>query len=65
MLKSKDILNFAATSAAGAFIGYNVSETLKRKKAKRVKEQKIFVSDIVKPRVDPENLDYTKLDFML
>ena len=65
MIKSKDILSFAATSAAGSFIGYNVSESLKRRKAKKIKERKVFVSDIVKPRIDPENLDYTKLDFML
>jgi len=64
-MKTKDLINFALTSAAGAYIGFKVSENLRQQKAKKVVEQKLQITDIIKPKVDPEHLDYSEMDFLL
>lgn len=64
-MKTKDLINFALTSAAGAFIGYKVSQNLRKADQKKVIEQKLQIKDIIKPKVDPELLDYSNKEFML
>lgn len=64
-MKTKDLISFALTSAAGAYIGFKVSDNLRKQKAKKIVEQKLQITDIIKPKVDPENLDYSEIDFML
>jgi len=64
-MKTKDLISFALTSAAGAYIGFKVSENLRQQKAKKIVEQKLDIKDIIKPTVDPEFLDYSDKEFML
>ena len=64
-MKTKDLINFALTSAAGAYIGFKVSENLRQQKAKKIVQEKVQITDIIKPKVDPEHLDYSEMEFML